>query len=125
MSPGELDFVEMENIQELIPFARELLSQRPSRGLLKVYLLGSVLAALGTLVAVVEAVCQTFSSTENMDAEMILMFPRDKRTAQRRRAAGSPGEEVDGVTTQTIIFYKTSEQIQRNTANRLHAGFPK
>uniref|UniRef100_A0A3B5B075 G0/G1 switch 2 n=1 Tax=Stegastes partitus TaxID=144197 RepID=A0A3B5B075_9TELE len=40
----------MENIQELIPFAKEMLSQKPSRGLLKVYLVGSVFAVLGTVI---------------------------------------------------------------------------
>uniref|UniRef100_A0A671W3V3 G0/G1 switch 2 n=1 Tax=Sparus aurata TaxID=8175 RepID=A0A671W3V3_SPAAU len=43
----------MENMQELIPFAKEMLSQRPSRGLLKVYLVGSVFAVLGTVIGLV------------------------------------------------------------------------
>uniref|UniRef100_A0A673A5Y8 Uncharacterized protein n=1 Tax=Sphaeramia orbicularis TaxID=375764 RepID=A0A673A5Y8_9TELE len=34
----------METMQELIPFAKEMLSQKPARGLLKVYLVGSVFA---------------------------------------------------------------------------------
>uniref|UniRef100_A0A3Q3B7H3 Uncharacterized protein n=1 Tax=Kryptolebias marmoratus TaxID=37003 RepID=A0A3Q3B7H3_KRYMA len=36
----------MESMQELIPFAKELLSQKPTRNLLKVYMLGSVFALL-------------------------------------------------------------------------------
>uniref|UniRef100_A0A3Q3FZA1 Uncharacterized protein n=1 Tax=Labrus bergylta TaxID=56723 RepID=A0A3Q3FZA1_9LABR len=40
----------MDNLQELIPFAKEMLSQKPSRGLLKVYLVGSVFAVLGTAI---------------------------------------------------------------------------
>uniref|UniRef100_A0A3B3H4E0 Uncharacterized protein n=1 Tax=Oryzias latipes TaxID=8090 RepID=A0A3B3H4E0_ORYLA len=38
----------MDSMQELIPFAKEMLRQKPGRGLLKIYLLGSVLAVLGT-----------------------------------------------------------------------------
>uniref|UniRef100_A0A3B4Y0X9 G0/G1 switch 2 n=2 Tax=Seriola lalandi dorsalis TaxID=1841481 RepID=A0A3B4Y0X9_SERLL len=52
----------MENIQELIPFAKEMLSQKPRRGLLKVYLVGSVFAVLGTIIGLVETVCHPFSS---------------------------------------------------------------
>uniref|UniRef100_A0A3Q3T314 G0/G1 switch 2 n=1 Tax=Mastacembelus armatus TaxID=205130 RepID=A0A3Q3T314_9TELE len=40
----------MENMQELIPFAREMLSKKPNRGMLKVYLVGSVFAVLGTVI---------------------------------------------------------------------------
>uniref|UniRef100_A0A3Q2CVK9 Uncharacterized protein n=1 Tax=Cyprinodon variegatus TaxID=28743 RepID=A0A3Q2CVK9_CYPVA len=36
----------METMQELIPFAKEMFSQKPSRKLLKLYLLGSVFAVL-------------------------------------------------------------------------------
>ncbi|XP_075996350.1 G0/G1 switch protein 2 [Genypterus blacodes] len=112
----------MDSMQDFIPFARELLSQRPSRGLLKVYLLGSVLAALGTLVALVEAACQPFSSDLNMDADMILVFPRDQRTVQRQSAAEEEEEGLDGVTTQKSLFSKTSGRSQRSLANRLHAS---
>uniref|UniRef100_M4AYD6 G0/G1 switch 2 n=1 Tax=Xiphophorus maculatus TaxID=8083 RepID=M4AYD6_XIPMA len=44
----------METMQELIPFAKEMLRQRANRKLLGVYLLGSVLAVLGTAVGLVE-----------------------------------------------------------------------
>uniref|UniRef100_A0A667Y1T2 Uncharacterized protein n=1 Tax=Myripristis murdjan TaxID=586833 RepID=A0A667Y1T2_9TELE len=40
----------MQNMQEFIPFAKEMLSQKPSRGLLKVYLVGSVFAVCGNVV---------------------------------------------------------------------------
>uniref|UniRef100_A0A671UG19 Uncharacterized protein n=1 Tax=Sparus aurata TaxID=8175 RepID=A0A671UG19_SPAAU len=33
----------METIGEIIPFAKEMLNQRPSRGMLKIYMLGSTL----------------------------------------------------------------------------------
>uniref|UniRef100_A0A8D2ZNS2 Uncharacterized protein n=1 Tax=Scophthalmus maximus TaxID=52904 RepID=A0A8D2ZNS2_SCOMX len=52
----------MESMQELIPFAREMLSQRPGRALLKVYLLGSVFAVLGTIIGLAETVCRPLYS---------------------------------------------------------------
>uniref|UniRef100_A0A8D0D3J7 G0/G1 switch 2 n=1 Tax=Sander lucioperca TaxID=283035 RepID=A0A8D0D3J7_SANLU len=55
----------MESMQELIPFAKELLSQKPSRGLLKVYLVGSVFAVLGTVIGLVETVCHPFFSGDH------------------------------------------------------------
>uniref|UniRef100_A0A3Q3FZ57 G0/G1 switch 2 n=1 Tax=Labrus bergylta TaxID=56723 RepID=A0A3Q3FZ57_9LABR len=64
----------MNNLQELIPFAKEMLSQKPSRGLLKVYLVGSVFAVLGTAIGLVETVCHPFCSDEPLDAEMLLML---------------------------------------------------
>uniref|UniRef100_A0A3P8UER1 G0/G1 switch 2 n=1 Tax=Amphiprion percula TaxID=161767 RepID=A0A3P8UER1_AMPPE len=64
----------MESIQELIPFAKEMLSQKPSRGLLKVYLVGSLFAVLGTVVGLVETMCHPFLSSQPVDAEMLLMI---------------------------------------------------
>lgn len=45
----------MEAFGEMIPFAKEMLNQRPSRHMLKIYMLGSSLALLGLLGALVEA----------------------------------------------------------------------
>uniref|UniRef100_A0A3B5KQB8 G0/G1 switch 2 n=1 Tax=Takifugu rubripes TaxID=31033 RepID=A0A3B5KQB8_TAKRU len=39
----------MESFGEMIPFAKEMLNQRPSRHMLKIYMLGSSLALLGLL----------------------------------------------------------------------------
>ncbi|KAM9362136.1 G0/G1 switch protein 2-like [Symphorus nematophorus] len=126
----------METMQELIPFAKEMLSQRPSRGLLKVYLVGSVFAVLGTVIGLVETVCHPFSSGEPMDAEMVLMLAREQRTAEAeaQRSAGGQeeGEEEEeeeeelahknGATTQTMTLSKSHRLNQRSSANRLHAS---
>lgn len=122
----------MENIQELIPFARELLSQKPSRGLLKVYLVGSVFAVLGTVIGLVETVCLPFSSGGSMDEELVLMMAWEQRTVDADKQGGVEGqseeEEEDklpqenGATTQTVTHSKTQRPSQRNTANRLHAS---
>ncbi|KAM8756572.1 G0/G1 switch protein 2-like [Acanthopagrus schlegelii] len=124
----------MENMQEFIPFAKEMLSQRPSRGLLKVYLVGSVFAVLGTVIGLVETVCHPFSSGEMMDPEMVLMLAREQRNveAEIQRSVGvqeeaeEEGEEElaheNGAVTQTMTLSKTHRLSQRSMANRLHAS---
>ncbi|XP_029429950.1 G0/G1 switch protein 2 [Rhinatrema bivittatum] len=54
----------METMHELIPFAKEMLSQKPNRKMVKMYLLGSVLAFFGVVIGLVESVCSPFSSQE-------------------------------------------------------------
>lgn len=120
-------------MEELIPFAKEMLSQKPSRGLLKVYLVGSVFALLGTVIGLVETLCHPFSSGEMMDAEMALMLSRTQRTveAKLQRSVGGQDKEVmeeeelaqkNGAKTQTVTFSKTHRLSQRSMANRLHAS---
>ncbi|AWP03506.1 putative G0/G1 switch protein 2-like [Scophthalmus maximus] len=112
----------MESMQELIPFAREMLSQRPGRALLKVYLLGSVFAVLGTIIGLAETVCRPLSSGQPMDAEDVLMLAREER-----RNIWSQEEEEEltpqnGATTQGETLTKTHTLGHRSTANRLHAS---
>lgn len=128
----------MENTQELIPFVKEMLRQKPSRNLLKVYLLGSVLAVLGTAVALLETVCHPFSSGEPMDAEMLLILAKQQRDAEAETQF-SLGGQVEGeeeeedkkeevriqesqTETQNLKPSKTHGLGQRSTANRLHAS---
>ncbi|XP_029907630.1 G0/G1 switch protein 2-like [Myripristis murdjan] len=126
----------MQNMQEFIPFAKEMLSQKPSRGLLKVYLVGSVFAVLGTVIGLVETVCQPFTSGEPLDAEMILLLAREQRTLEAemgRRARRQEAEEeeereeeqevevaADGAAATAVS--KKHGLGQRNLANRLHAS---
>lgn len=120
----------MENMQELIPFVKEMLSQKPSRGLLKVYLVGSVFAVLGTVIGFVETLCHPFSSGETMDAELVLMLAQGQRTveAEKQRSEGGQEEEEEelaqenGAMTQTMTLSKPQRLNQRTTANRLHAS---
>lgn len=126
----------MESMQELIPFAKEMLSQKPSRGLLKVYLVGSVFAVLGTVIGLVETVCHPFSSGEPMDAEMVLMLAREQRTVEAETQHSVRGQEKEekeeeqeeelthenGAATQSMNLYKAHRLSQRSIANRLHAS---
>nr|XP_020504071.1 G0/G1 switch protein 2-like [Labrus bergylta] len=124
----------MDNLQELIPFAKEMLSQKPSRGLLKVYLVGSVFAVLGTAIGLVETVCHPFCSDEPLDAEMLLMLAKERRTVEadvQHKVEGKKEEEEEeeeekeqtlenGAT--TLTFSKTHKVSQRSISNRLHAS---
>ncbi|KAM7423411.1 hypothetical protein PAMA_011120 [Pampus argenteus] len=134
----------MESIQEFIPFAKEMLSQKPSRGMLKVYLVGSLFAVLGTVIGLVETVCHPFSSGEPMDAEMLLMMAQEERTVQIKtnHSVGVQEEKVVVVveeeeeekkeeeeeekkklaTTQSMTLSKPVRLSQRSMANRLHAS---
>ncbi|XP_062834711.1 G0/G1 switch protein 2 [Anolis carolinensis] len=52
----------METMQELIPFAKEMMSQKPNGKMVKLYMLGSVLAFFGVVIGLVETVCSPFTS---------------------------------------------------------------
>lgn len=119
----------MENLEELIPFIRELLTQKPSRGLLKVYLVGSVFTLLGTVIGLVETVCQPFSSGGTMDMEMDLLLASRQRTVDvelQHSIECLEGEEEakeeESHTHQTMTFSETPRMSQRGMANRSHAS---
>ncbi|NWT16449.1 G0S2 protein, partial [Vireo altiloquus] len=59
----------METMHELIPFAKEMLSQKPNRKMVKLYMLGSVLAFFGVVIGLVETVCSPFSSEGKTEEE--------------------------------------------------------
>ncbi|KAM7171539.1 G0/G1 switch protein 2 [Macrochelys suwanniensis] len=59
----------METMQELIPFAKEMLSQKPSRKMVKIYMLGSMLAFFGVVISLVETVCSPFTAEEQLQEE--------------------------------------------------------
>ncbi|XP_074531402.1 G0/G1 switch protein 2 [Halichoeres trimaculatus] len=126
----------MGSLQEFIPFAKEMLSQKPSRGLLKVYLVGSVFAVLGTVIGLVETVCHPFSSGEPLDAEMLLMLAREQSSVQAglQHSVSSQEEEEkkkeeeeeevseSGVTSKSMTLPKNEGLSQRSISNRLHAS---
>ncbi|NXO69231.1 G0S2 protein, partial [Phainopepla nitens] len=78
----------METMHELIPFAKEMLSQKPNRKMVKLYVLGSVLAFFGVVIGLVETVCSPFSSEgspqEHEDTSKAAA-PREQRQAQQGR----------------------------------------
>ncbi|NXS37773.1 G0S2 protein, partial [Pomatostomus ruficeps] len=74
----------METMHELIPFAKEMLSQKPNRKMVKLYMLGSVLAFLGVVIGLVETVCSPFSSEGRTQEEEKPAAPRERRLPQTR-----------------------------------------
>ncbi|XP_056131123.1 G0/G1 switch protein 2 [Lampris incognitus] len=115
----------MESIHEIIPFAKEMLSTKPNRGMLKVYLVGSVFAVLGTIIGLVETVCLPLSSSEPLDTEMALMMARERRAQEAANLRRIEDEEVQmtqEVTQKDAPLAKTHEQGHRSVANRLHAS---
>ncbi|XDB58843.1 PREDICTED: G0/G1 switch protein 2 [Capra hircus] len=52
----------METVQELIPLAKELMAQKPSAKLVRMYLLGGVLALFGAVLGLMEAMCGPFAA---------------------------------------------------------------
>lgn len=53
---------QMETVQELIPLAKELMAQKPSAKLVRMYLLGGVLALFGAVLGLMEAMCGPFAA---------------------------------------------------------------
>lgn len=126
--------IQVGTMEELIPFAKELLSQRPSRGLLKVYLVGSVFAVLGTVIGLVETVCHPFSSGDAADADVAVTLARRPRTSRARlRNHVETREGVDAEVKKILkekvaqlsvddFLTTTLAATQRSIANRLHAS---
>ncbi|NXV66486.1 G0/G1 switch protein 2 [Molothrus aeneus] len=73
----------METMHELIPFAKEMLSQKPNRKMVKLYMLGSVLAFFGVVIGLVEAVCSPFSSQASLEDEEDKNKPAAAREQQQ------------------------------------------
>ncbi|KFQ14477.1 G0/G1 switch protein 2, partial [Leptosomus discolor] len=59
----------METMHELIPFAKEMLSQKPNRKMVKLYMLGSMLAFFGVIIGLVETLCSPFTSEGRLEEE--------------------------------------------------------
>ncbi|NXD26129.1 G0S2 protein, partial [Spelaeornis formosus] len=87
----------METVQELIPFAKEMLSQKPNRKMVKLYMLGSVLAFFGVVIGLVETVCSPFSSEARLQDEEDKgkpLAPREQRPPHtRERLVPDKGKE--------------------------------
>ncbi|NXW95079.1 G0S2 protein, partial [Alopecoenas beccarii] len=74
----------METMHELIPFAKEMLSQKPNRKMVKLYMLGSVLAFFGVVIGLVETVCSPFTSQGMLDEEKKPAATREQTLTQKQ-----------------------------------------
>lgn len=82
----------MESVQELIPLVKEMLAQKPSRRLVKVYVLGGVLALFGVVLVLVETVCSPFTAASRLRDEEAavaeLRAARERQALQTRALQG-------------------------------------
>ncbi|XP_019723177.1 G0/G1 switch protein 2-like [Hippocampus comes] len=116
--------LETKSMQEFILFAKDMLSQKPSRQLIKVYLMGSAFAVLGTVIGLIEMVSHPFSSGEPMDAEMLLVMAKEQKTVasatQCKDKVPSKWEEQEQDMIQGMTFTKVCSQ--RSLSKRRHAS---
>ncbi|XP_021466103.2 G0/G1 switch protein 2 [Oncorhynchus mykiss] len=115
----------METMHEIIPFAKEMLAQKPSRRMLKVYLVGTVVAFLGMVLGLVETVCQSFSSGEPLDAELVQLRAREQRaleTEERRHEEVATVSAAEQITIPRKLQQATGAHRSAGAANRLHAS---
>lgn len=113
----------METLQEVIPFAKEMINQKPNRGMLKVYLVGSVVAVLGTVLGLVQMVCQPFSSVDDaaLDAELSKLVAREQREERRREQQGV-AKVAERVNYNKPQREESAGVAYRSAATRLHAS---
>ncbi|KAJ0036343.1 hypothetical protein NQD34_005020 [Periophthalmus magnuspinnatus] len=108
----------MDTKEELLPFIREMLQQKPTRSMIKIYAIGSTLAVLGAIGAVIQSI---FSSDEYEDtADSIL---RDTEETKEAFTALKSEAEVQRSGLEKIKRDPTLwEENRRSSANRLHAS---
>ncbi|CAL8326059.1 unnamed protein product [Merluccius merluccius] len=111
----------METIAEMIPFAKEMLSHRPGRGLVKVYLLGSTLALLGAVGGLVETVFLPFLEERQQqgvkeEGEPELLF-MEMRSDNNKKQLLKP-QTVSSMADDKLLVTAA----QRTTVHRLHAS---
>ncbi|KAF1651804.1 G0/G1 switch protein 2, partial [Aptenodytes patagonicus] len=102
----------METMHELIPFAKEMLSQKPNRKMVKLYMLGSVLAFFGVVIGLVETVCSPFTSAGRLEEE-----EEEKKPAPTQ-------EQMLPQKQQDLILEKSKKPVvmQRALVTRQHAS---
>uniref|UniRef100_A0A8C3QVQ5 G0/G1 switch 2 n=1 Tax=Cyanoderma ruficeps TaxID=181631 RepID=A0A8C3QVQ5_9PASS len=103
----------METMHELIPFAKEMLSQKPNRKMVKLYMLGSVLAFFGVVIGLVETVCSPFSSEGRLEEDE---EDKNKPAAPRQRRPPQKREDL------VLDKGKEPPALQRALVTRHHAS---
>lgn len=114
----------MQTLEEIIPFAREMLEQRPSRGMLKLYMLGSTLAVLGVVGGLLETVLLPFGEHEAVEDRPVEVLLEEKKQVLELQTPWVPSEVVEDSET-AMIGAKAKQLVtvgQRSSAYRLHAS---
>lgn len=108
----------MDSVGDIIPFAKEMVNQRPSKCLLKVYVLGSSLAMLGAVGGMVETLLQAFSEQERVEdapAELITEGKIKNEKKKKKTTLTSTPVHPEARTSAKAVLL-------RGTANRSHAS---
>ncbi|KAL2770892.1 G0/G1 switch protein 2 [Daubentonia madagascariensis] len=103
----------METVQELIPLAKEMMAQKPKGKLVKLYVLGSVLALFGVLLGLVETVCSPFTAATRLRDEEAAVA--ELRAARERQAVGTQALLEKGKHQEAVLS-------GRALSHRLHAS---
>ncbi|XP_022618975.1 G0/G1 switch protein 2-like [Seriola dumerili] len=117
----------METIGEIIPFAKEMLNQRPNRGMVKIYMLGSTLAMLGMIGGLVETILLPFVEQEPVE-DTLVELSKEKRKKRKQVLKSHTTvicPEVIDVVETVVIEAKAKHLVtagQRSSANRLYAS---
>ncbi|KAJ7402444.1 G0/G1 switch protein 2 [Pitangus sulphuratus] len=90
-----------------------MLSQKPNRKMVKLYMLGSVLAFFGVVIGLVETICSPFSSEGRLEEE-----EEEKKKAALTREQRLPQKQED------LILEKSKKPgaVQRALVTRQHAS---
>lgn len=116
----------MENSRDIIPFAKEMLRQRPSWSVLKIYALGSTLALLGMVGGMVETILLPFlhdDATEEARAKSFVVQKKGRRMSKPASASLCFGvEDGMGAVWLEVKAKHLETAVQRCSANRLHAS---
>ncbi|XP_017161172.1 G0/G1 switch protein 2 isoform X2 [Poecilia reticulata] len=114
----------MESISDIIPFAKDLLSQKPTRSMLKIYMLGSTLAVLGMVGGMVEMIFLPFAEDHTIEEELeqLLIENKKKKDVPTADTTSVRTEDVMAVVMSEAKVKHPGSALQRSSANRLHAS---
>ncbi|XP_007573033.2 G0/G1 switch protein 2 isoform X1 [Poecilia formosa] len=114
----------MESISDIIPFAKDLLSLKPTRSMLKIYMLGSTLAVLGMVGGMVEMIFLPFAEDRTIEEELeqLLIENKKKKDVPTADTTSVPTEDVMAVVMSEAKVKHPGSALQRSSANRLYAS---
>ncbi|XP_012708606.2 G0/G1 switch protein 2 [Fundulus heteroclitus] len=116
----------MDSISDIIPFAKDMLRQRPTRSMLKIYMLGSTLAVLGMVGGMVEMILMPFAEDCTTEEEPADVFIEKKKKKEAPKAdttsVRTEAEDAMRAVRSEAKVKHLGTALQRSSANRLHAS---
>ncbi|CAK6971892.1 G0/G1 switch protein 2 [Scomber scombrus] len=117
----------METIGEIIPFAKEMLNQKPNRSMLKIYMLGSTLAVLGVVGGLLETVLLPFvenDDAEDTPVEVVMVEKKEKKQVLKSHTTVIRSDAVE--VPETVGMEAKAKHLvnagRRGSAYRVHAS---